>query len=72
MSKRLRSLEKVAVKAPVSHDRDLSVFFHGTGGGRRVNRKPITEDDQADGIAFDLLEVNLEQMDLDDHFGENS
>lgn len=66
MPKQLLSLNKVAVQAPVRADRDLSVFFHGTGGGRRVNRKPLAEDDQEDGVAFDLLEVNLDQMDLDD------
>lgn len=66
MPKYHRSLNKVAVQAPIRADRDLSVFFHGTGGGRRVNRKPLVEDDQTDGVAFDPPEVNLDQMDLDD------
>jgi hypothetical protein len=72
MSKRLRSLDRVAVKAPVSDNINLSAFFHGTGGGRRVTRKPLMEDDQLDGVSFEPPEVNLEQMELYDHFGENS
>lgn len=66
MPKHRRSLDKVAVRAPVSNDRNLSAFFHGTGGGRRINRKPLLEDDQTDGVSFDPPEVNLDNMEMDD------